>query len=231
MMTGVRTYAQNCGMARSLDLLGERWTLLIIRELARGPKRFRDLASSLEGIGSNLLSARLHSLQDAGVIRAEDLPAPAGVPGYALTDRGRALIVPLESLALWGLGIPWPGIEEARNRAVWAAMTMRANMERSDRSPPEGVYEFNVEGEAFWLRVSSGTSELLDGPAPIQPDVRVGADRAGFMRLATGASPSAGGELSVEGDRKRLRVLVRTFRFPIVPGTLGPELAGIGRRS
>ena len=131
MMAGMRTYAQNCGMARALDLLGERWTLLIVRELARGPKRFGELVASLEGIGTNLLSARLRALADAGILAAGRLPAPAGAAGYALTDSGRALVPLLEDLALWGWGLPWPDTQQARSRAAWAAMTMRANMERS----------------------------------------------------------------------------------------------------
>jgi len=223
MMAGMRTYAQNCGVARALDLLGERWTLLIVRELARGPKRFRDLTASLEGIGTNLLAARLRSLQEAGVITAEKLPPPAGVPGYALTDTGRALTPLLEDLALWGLEIPWPGAQQARSRAAWAAMTMRANMERSERPPPDGVYEFDVGGEQFWLRVSSGASQLLDGPAPIEPDARVSGDGAAFLRLAQGGRIPPRGALKVEGDRERLRTLMRTFRFPATsPGQGNP---------
>ena len=98
MATAARTYAQNCGLARSLDLLGERWTLLVVRELARGPKRFRDLLSGLDGVSPNLLSARLKRLQAAGVVeRAQD-----GQAAYELSGRGEALGSVLEDLALWG---------------------------------------------------------------------------------------------------------------------------------
>jgi len=214
-MAGPRTYAQNCGVARALDLIGERWTLLIVRELARGPKRFRDLTASLEGIGTNLLSARLRSLREAGVITSETLPA--GVPGYALTASGRALLPLVEDLALWGLEIPWPGLEEARSRAVWAAMTMRANMERSGSPPPDGVFEFTVGDERFWLHVSEGSSQLLDGPAPIEPDARVTGDIADFLQLARRGRLAPRGALKVAGDRDRLRTLVKTFRFPNSP--------------
>lgn len=213
MMSTMRTYGQNCGLARALDLLGERWTLLIVRELARGPKRFRDLTTSLEGIGTNLLAARLRSLQGAGIIVHEEMPGVAGISAYALTDRGRELIPVLESLALWGLDIPWPEQEEGRSRAAWAAMTMRANIEHAGAAPPDGVYEFDVEGERFWLRVSAGHSELLDGPAPVPADVSVSTDRAGFMLLARGdEQPGRAG--AVQGDRDRLADLMRSFRFP-----------------
>jgi len=221
MMSTMRTYGQNCGLARSLDLIGERWTLLIVRELARGPKRFGDLTSSLQGIGTNLLAARLRSLQDAGIIVHEEM-APSGVPGYALTDRGRALVPMLESLALWGLEIPWPDTDDARSRAAWAAMTMRANMEHTGGAAPDGVYEFDVEGERFWLRVSAGRSELLDGPAPVASDVRVSCDRTQFMRLARGETPAG----AVQGDSSRLQELMHSFRFPVDAANVGYMAAG-----
>lgn len=219
MMSGMRTYSQNCGLARSLDLLGERWTMLIVRELARGPKRFGELTESLGGIGTNLLAARLRALQESGVITQERLPAPAGVWAYALTDSGRRLTPLLEDLALWGLELPWPAKEDAASRSVWVAMTMRAHMERAGGDPPDGVYEFNVDGEQFWLHVSAGSSQLLDGRAPIEPDVRISGERNAFLALARGgellASERDGeGQLCVEGDGERLRRLTRTFRFP-----------------
>ena len=81
-----RSYKQICGLAQGLDLIGERWTLLIIRELLLGPKRFGTLKDALPGISANLLSARLHSLADAGVVRSVSLPAPSsGISAYELT--------------------------------------------------------------------------------------------------------------------------------------------------
>ncbi len=141
------------------------------------------------------------------------MPGLAGVSAYGLSDRGRELVPVLESLALWGLEVPWPEQDEARSRAAWAAMTMRANMEHSGGCAPDGVYEFDVDGERFWLRVAGGHSELLDGPAPVRPDVSVSCDRVGFIRLARGdedPSRAAG----VRGDGERLAGLMRSFRFP-----------------
>lgn len=212
MMAGVRTYGQNCGLARGLDLLGERWTLLILRELARGPKRFRDLMAGLDGIGTNLLSARLASLQEAGVITSEPLPAPAGVSAYALTPSGRELLPLLDGLALWGLQLPWPGADEGRNRVAWAAMTMRANAERAGTVPPDGVYDFRIGEERFWLQVANGRIVLTDGASPVAADVSVSAEPVVFLRVATGREgPDV---LTVTGDEARLRELMRTFRFP-----------------
>src|SRR6478609_1913478 len=121
-----RTYGQLCGLARALDVLGERWTLLLIRELSRGPKRFRDLLTNLPGIGTNLLTARLKSLESDGVIRRTLLPPPAGVHVYELTARGRALEQPLQQLALWGFDLLPDDPGTATARAAWAAASMRA---------------------------------------------------------------------------------------------------------
>lgn len=96
-----RTYEQNCGLALSLDVLGERWTLLIIRELNLGPKRFGDLAGRLRGIATNILAARLKSLEAHDVLRRTTLPPPANVAAYELTPHGEVLQPMLDGLALW----------------------------------------------------------------------------------------------------------------------------------
>src|SRR5215217_7201539 len=107
-----RSYRQYCAMARALDVLGERWTLLIVRELLTGPKRFKDLLGGLPGIGTNLLAGRLKELEGEGLLRRTTLPPPAGSAVYELTGRGRDLEPVLMGLARWGvdlLGEPRPG--------------------------------------------------------------------------------------------------------------------------
>src|SRR3954465_14659960 len=98
-----RSYNQHCAMARALDALGERWTLLVIRELLPGPKRYKDLLEGLPGIGTNLLAARLRDLEAAGAIQRRMLPPPAGAVVYELTDSGRELESVVLDLARWGL--------------------------------------------------------------------------------------------------------------------------------
>jgi DNA-binding HxlR family transcriptional regulator len=208
-----RTYAQRCGLAASLDLLGERWTLLILRELSRGPKRFGDLLEGLDGIGGNLLSARLKKLERAGVVGKVTLPA--GVAGYDLGERGRSLQPILEDLALWGfelLGDQDP--RGVRSRAAWAAMSMDAQMRRSDSPPPDGVYAFEVGEESFWLRVADGESTLRDGPPPFEPDARLSIDKEPFFEMAMKASSPSDAGGRVEGDAERLETLLETFRLP-----------------
>ena len=97
-----RTYDQFCGIARALDLVGERWALLVVRDLILGPKRFTDLRRGLAGIGTNILAARLKELERGGVVRRRTLPPPAASAVYELTDYGRALEGPLLALGRWG---------------------------------------------------------------------------------------------------------------------------------
>ena len=98
----MKRYGQACPIARSLDVVGERWSLLLVRELTLGPRRYRDLATGLPGIPSNVLAARLKDLQAAGVVTRRTLPAPADVTVYELTEAGRALQPALTELLHWG---------------------------------------------------------------------------------------------------------------------------------
>ena len=107
----MKTYSQYCPVAHALDLVGERWSLLIVRELMLGQRRYTDLAEALPGIGSNILAARLRDLEHAGVVHKTKLPPPAASTVYELTENGRQLDSVLRSLAQWGartLGSPRP---------------------------------------------------------------------------------------------------------------------------
>src|SRR5258707_1334875 len=99
----MKRYEQACAIARALDVVGERWSLLLVRELTFGPRRYRDLATGLPGIPSNVLAARLKDLQAASVVTRRTLPAPTDVTVYELTDAGRALQPALKELLDWGL--------------------------------------------------------------------------------------------------------------------------------
>src|SRR5881398_167543 len=101
-MADRRSYRQSCGIARALDLVGERWALLVVRELVLGPKRFTDLRHGLPGIGTNILAGRLRELERAGVIRRRTLPPPAASAVYELTEYGRDLEPVMLALGRWG---------------------------------------------------------------------------------------------------------------------------------
>src|SRR3954451_13767324 len=121
-----RSYNQYCAMARALDALGERWTLLVIRELLSGPKRFKDLLEGLPGIGTNLLAARLKNLESEGLLCRVTLPPPAGSTVYELTERGREIEPVLIGLARWGLGLLGAPRPSDVFRPVWAVQAMKA---------------------------------------------------------------------------------------------------------
>jgi len=213
MMTEPRSYRQNCRLARVLDLVGERWTLLIIRELVRGPKRFTDLEAGLPGIGANLLASRLKRLEAAEIIeRVETAP---GVGAYGLTEHGDGLTAALQDLILWGTNLLEPPSPDAETRAAWAAMNMQAWMNRSPDVAPDGTYAFTVGDEAFWLRVSDGRSQLRDGAPPYPADATLMVDRDTFFSLATGQRDLDLTDAEIHGEERRLEKLLETFRLPV----------------
>jgi DNA-binding HxlR family transcriptional regulator/putative sterol carrier protein len=218
----MRTYGQYCGLAAAMDVLGERWTMLILRELALGPKRYSQLLERLPGIGTNLLAARLKALEAADVVHRAD------AAGYALTPRGEQLRPALDALARWGWELLPDEPEAGSVRAAWAAVLMRAEMEASGGPGVTGVVDFDVDGERFWLRADGEHADLRDGPAPVRADVTARCDIPTFTALATGRTDAREairtGALIVEGDRRLLEQLLRRFRLPartMLSSTLG----------
>src|SRR5258706_6257976 len=136
---GVRQYGQFCPIAKALDVVGDRWTLLIVRELAVRPCRYTDLRDGLPGIATNLLADRLKSLEAAGVITAEAAPPPVATTLYRLTERGEALLPALHELVTWGAPLLADADETDEVRSRWlvpAAQAMFAGIEGSGSPPP-----------------------------------------------------------------------------------------------
>jgi DNA-binding HxlR family transcriptional regulator len=204
-----RSYDQTCGLAAALDVLGERWTLLVLRELALGPKRFRDLTARLPGAGTNLLSARLRSLEAAGVIRRGDGRA------YELDERGEALRPVLEGLATWGLPLVVdPAESGAAARASWAAGTMGAHARAHPDPDLRVLAAFTVGDERLWVRVEGGDVVVREGAPPWPPDLAVEADVRTFLLVARGdLGPDA--LTLVSGDPALLRRLLAVWRLPV----------------
>lgn len=213
-----RSYDQYCGLAAALDVLGERWTLLVLRDLSLGPKRYRDLLDALPGIGTNLLAARLKSLEEAGVIRRATLPPPAGVQVYELTVRGEALRPTLEGLALWGLELLPEEVGDRRFRPAWAAACMRAGAEPGAVADLAGTFLFEVAGEQFHITAAHGELDVRDGPPPAPADVRLRMDRPTYLGLGTRqlapAEAVRSGALELEGDIGLLDALIAAFHLP-----------------
>ena len=213
-----RSYQQHCAVARALDVVGERWTLLVVRELLTGPKRFKDLLGGLPGIGTNLLAARLKDLEGHGIVRRATLPPPAGSRVYELTETGRSLEPVVVGLCRWGcrffLDAPRP---EDELKPAWAMVAVRAALDPGTANEIQETYEFRVDDEAFHVRVEDGEIEARQGPA-VSPDLVVrGATRA-FLNLAAGqlgpAEAVDSGVIKFEGDRDALARCLKMFGGP-----------------
>lgn len=180
-----KTYGQMCPLARSLDLLGDRWTLLVIRELFLGPKRFKDLLGALSAMGTNRLSQRLKTLEAAGVVHRRLLPPPASVQVYELTESGEQLRGPLLGLALWGAGLPADDrVDPGTARAELIALCMTAAGSTPTGKRVRESYEFHVGEESFYIRVDGDEMITRSGPSPSDPAFAVQCDLETFLALA-----------------------------------------------
>ena len=217
-----RTYGEMCPVARSLDVIGERWTILVVRELLLGPKRFKDLLSRLPAMGTNRLADRLKGLQDAGVIAKRTLPAPADVQVYELTAHGERLRPLVYCLGAWGSELPIPDdADRAGARAELIALGLSASSPPELSAGLEETYEFHVAQELFHVTASDGTvmvrsgpAPVRSGPAPVAADLIVDCDFRTFLDLVSGeTSPSRAardGRASFTGARG---LATRAFRI------------------
>jgi DNA-binding HxlR family transcriptional regulator len=191
-------YDQYCPVAHALELVGERWSLLVVRELMNGPKRYTDLAEHLPGIGTNILASRLRDLEAGGVVSKRTLPPPAASRVYELTDYGHELRPVMRELAFWGarsLGPPTADDELYEGWLANALDTMFAPF------APPGRFEFQVGDEV----ASLVDGEARSGPVE-QPDVVVKADPEGVYHLFIEGQLD---QLTVDGDRDLLEQMVR----------------------
>lgn len=217
-----KTYGQVCSIARSLDVLGERWSLLVVRELLLGPKRFKSLLAELPGVGTNRLSDRLKGLVDAGVVRRTTLPEPAAVPAYELTPQGERLRGPLVALGLWGLDLPIDErIDLDSTRAELIALALAGTQTALLDPARSDTFEFHVGDELFHLQLQDGRFIARSGPSPSEPVVRIACDLQTFADLAlrtlTPAAAIKAGRVTVlAGSRSALTELYRVLVF--VPG-------------
>jgi DNA-binding HxlR family transcriptional regulator len=159
----MKRYGEACAIARALDVVGERWSLLLVRELTLGPRRYRDLATGLPGIPSHVLAARLKDLQAAGVITRRTLPAPTDVTVYELTDSGRALQPALKDLLDWGLRYAPEPSEDDAEQPGWGLLGAAG---RPTALPAGQTCELRVGPEFFYLSSDAGTLTVRRGPAP-----------------------------------------------------------------
>lgn len=179
-----RSYNQYCGIAYALDILGERWTLLIIRELLLGPQRFKDLQETLQGIGTNLLSDRLKKLQNLDLIHQRDLPPPAASTVYELTKNGQELKPVLESLAEWGshfLGAP--DKNDVFNPR-WLLLALKTKFQPKETIGVDSIIEFRIDDEVLYTHIQNGSIETQQGEHP-DADLTIKSDSKSFITLVS----------------------------------------------
>src|SRR3954451_12835314 len=173
-MAGKRTYGDRCGVARALDAVGERWALLVVRELLLGPKRFTDLRAGLPTLGPDVLAQRLRDLEAAGIVARRTLPPPAGSRVYELTERGQELEPVLLALGRWGSRAPVPD----RGAPLGGDATVIALPTLFDAEAAAGLdasYELRLADQPFHARVRDGRLEIARGEAE-HPDAVIDTD-------------------------------------------------------
>lgn len=219
MMIGVagkRTYDEGCAAAHALDLVGERWALLVVRELLLGPKRFTDLEAGLGQISPNVLAQRLRDLEALDVLRRHKLPPPAASQVYELTEWGMELEPVIMALGRWGsrsTEMPF-GAPTSINSLIIALRTM------FDPQAAKGLsasFELQLGDECFSARASEGQLELARG-RPDQPDVVIASDTDTLKRLVFGGQPVAEavrtGKLSISGNGVLAERFFELFKLP-----------------
>lgn len=198
-----RSYDQYCPLARALDLVGERWTLLIARELLAGPRRYTDLAAGLPGIPTNLLADRLRELGRLGLIRQVKLPPPAASTVYELTDLGHGLEGAIRGLAHFGFAFMGRRRDGDAFRGEWLALALRALARPGAPTGVRETYELRLSGELLNVRVDDGSLEVGVGAAE-EPDLVLEMDVSDFIAIGSGqVTPeevAARGGVHLEGD-------------------------------
>ena len=214
-----RNYGQFCGLAHALDLVGERWALLVVRDLILAPKRFTDLRRGLPRIPSNILSTRLKELESAGVIRRRVLPRPQSSVVYELTEYGRELEDIVLRLGLWGAkSLRDPTPEDTINTDS-LLLGLRAVFQPEAARGLQAAYEVRVGDMVVHARVDDGALEVGEGPPPEGAELVLETDGALRSVLAGATSLDEAietGALRFDGDRDALDRFVEVFRIPPV---------------
>ncbi|MGH3382983.1 MAG: winged helix-turn-helix transcriptional regulator [Nocardioidaceae bacterium] len=215
-MATTRTYRQSCSAAHALDLVGERWALLIVRELLLGPKRFTDLRAGLPQASPNVLSQRLRELEQAEVVRRRKLAPPAGSSVYELTEWGLELEPVLLHLARWGGRSPLRDL--TAGASVDALMlALRSSFDPESSRDLNATYELRIDEHIFVVRVADRRITVARGDAP-EPDAVIETDARTFASLVTHyrrlSDATAGEQLTLTGDADAVERLLQALAPP-----------------
>jgi DNA-binding HxlR family transcriptional regulator len=197
----VKSYGQRCPLARALDLIGERWTLLVVRELLLGPRRYTDLLDGLPGVGTNILAARLADLQAAQLVRKHTLPPPTAVTVYELTEAGRDLGASVRALSEWGEQHGAPATAAQAVRPAWILLSVARRGSKLDAGRScelrvgRDVFELTSTGSE--LSVVAGPARSADASITIEPEVLYALATQRITRQAASKRVEVAGDPSV----------------------------------
>jgi DNA-binding HxlR family transcriptional regulator len=201
-----RSYNQYCGVARALDIVGERWALLVVRELVLGPKRFTDLREGLPGIATNVLSLRLRQLEWDGVVARRRLPPPAASAVYELTEYGQELVPIMLALGRWGARTMGPRRPGQTLRPEWVAVALSAFFRPEAAEGVSGRIALHLDGARFTLDLEGGRLDIASG-ADGTADLTLTAEPEALLGFLSGAPA----RVDAEGDRALLERLPALF--------------------
>ena len=215
-MATMRTYCDGCAAAHALDLVGERWALLVVRELLLGPKRFTDLRAGLPNVSPNVLAQRLRELERAGVVRRRKLAPPAASRVYELTDWGLELEPVITQLGRWGARSP----SRPRDATLGVDSLILSFRTMFDPRAADGLsasYELHLDEDVFRVAVYDGRFEIARGEAE-RPDATIKTDSATLATLVYEGHPLAealrSGDLKIEGDESAVERFLTLFPLP-----------------
>ena len=211
-----RRYDDACGTALALEFIGERWSLLIMRELVFGPRRFGEIRANLPGISANVLTQRLVSLEDAGIVRHFRLPSPANVQVYDLTDWGRDAAPLMRDMGRWAARSPRHD-RSLFMSAASAMMSLQALIDPKRAAERPVAVAFHFPGEDFIATVTGGEIRVIRGVMET-PDLTFTGDTLAMRRTIYGKAPlardGAGGTLAFTGEADLARSFVDLFALP-----------------
>lgn len=207
-----RSYGDACGTAHALDLIGERWALLVMRELMLGPKRFSDLRADLPGISANVLTQRLEGLEATGLVRRRKLPPPSGAQVYELTDWGYEAEPIIQTLGRWATRSPAhdPSLPLSATSLMLSFRTMQEPERLGDLKARIG---FRIGAETFVAEIGGGRVHTRRGDVEGADAIFNGTPES-IAAVVYGGAPFAAVELAVEGDEALARRFATLFPLP-----------------
>ena len=218
-------YAQLCAVARAAEILGGRWTLLIVRELLFGPRRFTDVRARLDGVSASVLAERLLRLEESGMVARRFLDPPAASTVYELTPAGRALEPAMRELAKWGVRLLLPARIKDRVEADWLRLALAACARRGPAPPRSFLLRLRHGRKELLLRVAGGADGVTVTEEAGPADATLLTDPRTVLALATGAldprTALRDGAVRVEGDVAALESFPALF-------DVAPSVGGLG---